>query len=174
MERLGNTLVFTALFTFPLGRSFIYDIISGYPPYNQEEIDSVFWRIGSGYTVSLQDINCNTRLKVRQNVERKLPRRLLKIVFLVLPVSFQTVITACWSPNPTERPSFVEVLRRLQPSALLCRSHSCSEPERLNRLGMCRLTCWFSSLSARIERRKNHSSPQTDRYWRQAVLRKEV
>jgi len=95
--------------------SFMYDLIAGHPPFDQEETDSVLWRIGSGRTTNLQDINCNARLKA--------------------------LIESCWCSDPLQRPSCIEVVRRLQPSALLCKSHSCSEPERLNRLGMCKLAC---------------------------------
>ena len=42
----------------------MYDLIAGHPPFDQEEIASVLWRIGSGQTTSLQDIDCNARLKV--------------------------------------------------------------------------------------------------------------
>lgn len=54
------------LFDFLVGkfRSFMYDLIAGSPPFHQEEVDSILWRIGSGQTTSLQDINCNARLKV--------------------------------------------------------------------------------------------------------------
>ncbi|EFX68595.1 hypothetical protein DAPPUDRAFT_329955 [Daphnia pulex] len=95
--------------------SFMYDLISGSPPFHQEHVDSILWRIGNGQTTSLQDVNCNARLKA--------------------------LMTSCWAYDAAERPSCVEVVRRLQPSALLCKSHSCSEPERLNRLGQCKLAC---------------------------------
>lgn len=45
-------------------RSFMFDLIAGHPPFDQEEIESVLWRIGSGRMADLQDINCNARLKV--------------------------------------------------------------------------------------------------------------
>ena len=42
----------------------MYDLIAGHPPFHQEEIDSVLYRIGRGQTVDLSELNCNTRLKV--------------------------------------------------------------------------------------------------------------
>lgn len=57
-------------------------------------------------------------------------------------LNVQALMETCWCYDALQRPSCVEVARRLQPSALLCKSHSCSEPERLNRLGMCKLACW--------------------------------
>lgn len=46
--------------------SFMFDLIAGQAPFHQEEVDSILWRIGSGQiTSSLQDINCNSRLKVQ-------------------------------------------------------------------------------------------------------------
>ena len=46
-------------------RSFMYDLISGSSPFHQEQVDSILWRIGNGQTTSLQDVNCNARLKVK-------------------------------------------------------------------------------------------------------------
>ena len=44
----------------------MFDLIAGQAPFHQEEVDSILWRIGSGQiTSSLQDVNCNSRLKVR-------------------------------------------------------------------------------------------------------------
>lgn len=43
----------------------MFDLIAGQAPFHQEEVDSILWRIGSGQTTSLQDINCTSRLKVR-------------------------------------------------------------------------------------------------------------
>lgn len=47
----------------------MYDLISGSPPFHQEHVDSILWRIGNGQTTSLQDVNCNARLKVLHLVQ---------------------------------------------------------------------------------------------------------
>jgi len=136
----------------------MYDLIAGHPPFDQEEIASVLWRIGSGQTTSLQDIDCNARLKVNfafvtLDVDHYKKKGLYHLTlarcefqhfshfFFVFLLNVQVLIESCWSYDVCQRPSCVEVVRRLQPSALLCKSHSCSEPERLNRLGMCKLAC---------------------------------
>lgn len=43
----------------------MYDLISGSPPFHQEQVDSILWRIGTGHTTSFQDVKCNARLKVK-------------------------------------------------------------------------------------------------------------
>lgn len=47
----------------------MYDLISGSPPFHQEQVDSILWRIGTGHTTSLQDVKCNARLKVNYTNE---------------------------------------------------------------------------------------------------------
>jgi hypothetical protein len=122
----------------------MYDLISGSSPFHQEQVDSILWRIGNGQTTSLQDVNCNARLKV---INISLDFFFLNDKILNVEKNFfdfyflKALMTSCWARDPSERPSCVEVVRRLQPSALLCKSHSCSEPERLNRLGQCKLAC---------------------------------
>lgn len=116
----------------------MFDLIAGSPPFHQEEVDSILWRIGNGQTTSLQDVNCNARLKVilrNKSIQNILWKLMIELI------ERQALMSSCWAFDATERPSCVEVVRRLQPSALLCKSHSCSEPERLNRLGMCKLAC---------------------------------
>ena len=45
----------------------MYDLIAGSPPFHQEEVDSIVWRIGTGQTTQLIETKCNDRLKVEQS-----------------------------------------------------------------------------------------------------------
>ena len=60
--------------------SFMYDLIAGCPPFHQEEVDSILWRIGSGQTTQLGETKCNDRLKVFLKINA-LPFNPLKIMF---------------------------------------------------------------------------------------------
>lgn len=47
----------------------------------------------------------------------------------------RSIVEACWSRHLLQRPPFSQIVKRLQENVSLNKTHSSSEPERLNKIG---------------------------------------
>lgn len=57
-------------------------------------------------------------------------------IVLSFDVFGQDILLQCWSRAPRDRPDFSTLLKAVQQTLPLHRSHSTSEPERLNKAGL--------------------------------------
>lgn len=85
--------------------------MTGKFPYHRLHTHAIVWLIGNGQHDSVIHVNGS-------NVMRSL-------------------IASCWAPLAGQRPPFSHIVKQLQENISLNKEHSCSEPERLNKIGFC-------------------------------------
>ncbi|XP_015795404.1 kinase suppressor of Ras 2 isoform X2 [Tetranychus urticae] len=88
----------------------LFELMTGKFPYQRLQSHSIIWLIGNGHHESVLHIKGS-------NVIRNL-------------------VASCWSPLSGQRPAFSQIVKQLQENISLNKKHSCSEPERLNKIGL--------------------------------------
>ncbi|CAL4117386.1 unnamed protein product, partial [Meganyctiphanes norvegica] len=88
----------------------LFEIFAETVPFSKQHPQIVIYQGGRGKQATTSHLQCTQNLK--------------------------TLITECWSYSASERPVFSDVLKTLQKTLSLHRTHSTSEPERLNRIGI--------------------------------------
>jgi len=79
-------------------------------PFENVSSHTIIWMVGSGSTENVQSIKGSPEMR--------------------------SIVEACWSSVPFNRPPFSQIVKRLQENVLLSKKRSSSEPERLNKLGL--------------------------------------
>ncbi|XP_069946514.1 kinase suppressor of Ras 1-like [Cherax quadricarinatus] len=94
----------------------LYELFAEAPPFTMQHPHAVILQVGRRRQPPTGDLQCTQNLK--------------------------TLIGECWDSEAAQRPVFPDILKGLQQTLSLHRTHSTSEPERLNRMGISgRISC---------------------------------